>query len=172
MPEEEFEIAGDENFGNLDTPRRARMNLARGVSFRLLPISNHICIPTNMVTVISFTLLNSLYNHSSSLLQDPPLFSHLHVLLHGEFKAPSRDDLRDLILIGGGKIVTTLDDDGGGRTQVEVVCEGGLDEETRRRLGEETYAGRRLVSASWILDCVSQYDIVDVRPYWARQVPY
>ncbi|RUP43471.1 hypothetical protein BC936DRAFT_137118 [Jimgerdemannia flammicorona] len=133
VPEEEFEIAGDENHGNLETPRRARISLGRG---------------------------------------EPPLFSNLHVLLHGDFKAPTRAEFKDLILIGGGRVLTALPPEGArGSAQVEVVCEGGVDDETGQWLGTEMYGGRRLVSANWILDSVSMYKIVDARLYWVEQAP-
>ncbi|KAK9729645.1 Breast cancer 1, early onset, variant 5 [Basidiobolus ranarum] len=93
---------------------------------------------------------------------EPKLFHNQQYLLVGEFKQPSRDDLITLLTAGGATIVDKCPPSNCSQ-QTLVICDNATAMRTKNRLREQY--SREVVLANWVLDCISNYKLIDTSAY-------
>jgi len=95
------------------------------------------------------------------------LFYGSSFYFYGEFRTPSKEELISLVETGHGSILkqpplpsSTVKDF---QTILHVICDPNLSSELATEIHLKT--GRAAIDFNWILDCVSFYDILDVKQY-------
>ncbi len=91
-----------------------------------------------------------------------PLFNDMRFALHGAFeKPPTRNDLRGVIEAGGGVVVDLIPTRDSGEEMPIVICEPTIERDVSDDIYQRT--GRDPLFFSWLLDCVSDLQLLPTR---------
>ena len=94
---------------------------------------------------------------------EPPLLSGYHFYLYGLFVAPPLEELVALIAEAGGRVIGDVSDVMGYKNVV-VLCDPRAQTDFERDAGIlRTHLP--FLATSWLLDCISAYQIVEIRPH-------
>ena len=98
------------------------------------------------------------------------LFYKKKFYFYGDFKAPTKDELEQLIKVGHGKVMQELPKKPQSVKQLsKMESEYLICDPTFRNLDfGEIYkqTGRDPINFQFILDCISKYEILDKKPYY------
>jgi hypothetical protein len=97
----------------------------------------------------------------SRLNGEPSLLTGHSFYLYGSFLTPSREDLITLIISSGA---TFIPDTNALKGRVTILCDPQAQLDFEKDAGVLTKY-RPFLSSSWLLDCISSYQLVDVQPH-------